>query len=147
MKAKRMFALMMSLTMVLGVATGAAFAAAPADLVAHVQQDAEVNDHMNLAYHGGLELSQVAVNVQSGEIRFLVNDWPASEEGTRPAMIQGTLVCQASAGANATLVETPAVPLSEDGRAFFAGPVSMPAACAAAPQDLAFFVKTAPAGE
>ncbi len=146
MKAQRMMALASAVVLILGLAATSAQAVTKGttkldELVQLLQQDGQVGDN----YGGILRQSQAAVNLNNGYIRFVVNDWPVSETASGPesAQIKGTLVCKASTGAQATLVDTPSVPLSEDGQAIFNGRVTLPASCIANPDDLAFFVRTA----
>lgn len=144
MKAQRMMALMSAVVLVLGLAAASAQAATKGttkmdELLQLLQQDGQGGE----TYGGMLRQSQAAVNLSNGYIRFVVTDWPVSEAGAETAQIKGTLVCRASAGAQATLVDTPSVSLSQDGQATFNGRVALPAACIGASDDLAFFVRTA----
>ncbi len=98
-----------------------------------------------------VKAGQAHVNMQNGEIRFsvtglsLVGGPSGAEFGLLEVdpRVKGTLVCNVTAGAGATLVDTPAVPLSEQGEATFVGQVALPMACLSAPHDLAFFVRVA----
>lgn len=147
MKAQRMTALMSAVVLILGLAATSAQATTKGttqmdELVRLLQHDGQGVER----YGGTLRQSQAAVNMTNGYIRFVVTDWPVSgsvADGSESAQIKGTLVCKASTGARATLVDTPAVPLSENGEASFNGQVTLPAACLGAPDDLAFFVRTA----
>ncbi len=93
---------------------------------------------------------QAHVNVLTGRIHFDVKRLPVKTEefgsdfgfGESATMVIGTLVCKVSAGAGATLVNTPVVPLTEEGSASFSGEVSLPSECATSPNDLAFFIRT-----
>lgn len=147
MNARRMTALMSAVVLILGLAATSAQAVTKGttkmdELIQLLQQDAQGGK----TYGGTLRQSRAAVNVSNGFIRFVVSDWPVSETaaaGSESTQIKGTLVCKASAGAQATLVDTPSVALSEHGQASFNGQVTLPAACVGAPDDLAFFVRTA----
>lgn len=147
MKAQRMTALMSAMVLILGLAATSAQAVTKEtskldELVQLLQQDGQGSE----SFGGTLRQSQAAVNLSNGYIRFVVSDWPVSEAaaaGSESTQIKGTLVCNASTGAQATLVDTPSVPLSENGQASFNGQVALPGACIAAPDDLAFFVRTA----
>lgn len=148
MKAQRMMALMSAVVLILGLVATSAQAVTNEmtkldELIQLLQKDGQEGQ----TFGGTLRQSQAAVNLSNGYIRFVVTDWPVAEtEAAGPessAQIKGTLVCQASAGAQATLVDTPIVPLSEDGQASFNGQVTLPAACIGAADDLAFFVRTA----
>lgn len=147
MKAQRMMALMSAAVLVLGLAATSAQAVTNGttkmdELIQLLQQDGQGNEN----YGGMLRQSQAAVNVSNGYIRFVVSDWPVAQTpaaGSESTLIKGTLVCKASTGAKATLVDTPSVPLGENGQASFNGQVTLPASCIAAPDDLAFFVRTA----
>lgn len=147
MKAQRMTTLMSAVVLILGLAATSAQAVTSGttkldELIQLLQQDGQTVQN----YGGMLRQSQAAVNLNNGYIRFVVTDWPVSEAaaaGSESARIKGTLVCKASAGAKATLVDTPSVPLSEEGQASFNGRVALPTVCMGASDDLAFFVRTA----
>ncbi len=93
---------------------------------------------------------QAHVNVLTGRIHFEVKRLPVKTEefGSEygfdgmATQVKGTLVCKVSAGAGATLVDTPVVPLTEEGSASFTGQVSLPSECATSPNDVAFFLRT-----
>ena len=97
---------------------------------------------------------QAHVNMLNGEIRFAVTGLPllsgpsSMEFGMLEVgpMVKGTLVCNVTAGAGATLVDTPVVPVDAQGDATFVGQVPLPMACLSAPHDLAFFVRVAQGG-
>ena len=102
-----------------------------------------------------LKDGQAVVNIVSGLIRFEVDHLPILagpsdvEFGTQDAastMVKGTLVCHLSAGAQATLVDTPLVPVTDAGHATFTGYVSLPLECTSAPHDVAFFIRTTKGG-
>jgi hypothetical protein len=61
------------------------------------------------------------------------------------SQVKGTLVCDtdgsASGGANSIVVDTPPVPLDEQGDARFVGTVTLPAVCSTEP-DIAFLIRT-----
>ncbi len=91
---------------------------------------------------------QAVVNLQNGVIRFTVTGLPpiGGSSATMSAIgqiVKGTLVCHVRAGAGATLVDTPVVPVSAQGEATFMGRVPLPTACLSAANDLAFFVRLA----
>lgn len=145
MKAQKAMALMSAVVLALGLSATSAQAASGSakwdeliELLEQTTQGVESPD-----YGGHLRQSQVTLNLTNGYLRFVVTDWPVSEESVAPSHIKGTLVCKASTGAQATLVDTPAVPLSQSGQASFNGQLQIPAACAGASEDLAFFVRTA----
>ncbi len=97
---------------------------------------------------------QAHVNFLNGEIRFAVTGVPflSGPSGMQfdgqevGPMVKGTLVCNVTAGAGATLVDTPVVPLTEQGDATFVGQVPLPMPCLSPPHDLAFFVRIAQGG-
>ena len=102
-----------------------------------------------------LQEGEAMVNMTTGLIRFEVDHLPVLvgpsdlRFGTQePAstMVKGTLVCHVSAGAKATLVDTPSIPVTDDGNAAFSGYVQLPQACRNAPHDIAFFVRTTDGG-
>ncbi len=145
MKAQRVMALVSAVMLTLGLsATSAQAANGPAkweELIQLLQQGTQGVESPN--YGGMLRNSQVSLNLANGYVRFVVTDWPMSTESASPSHIKGTLVCKASTGAQATLVDTPSVPLSETGQATFNGQLEIPASCVGASDDLAFFVRTA----
>ena len=101
----------------------------------------------------GIEMvsdGQAHVNVRTGQIRFEANRLPILAGPsdmtfgmeTAPIMVRGTLVCRVSAGSGATLVDTPAVPVTGKGEATYAGYVQLPDECLSAAYDIAFFIRT-----
>jgi hypothetical protein len=88
------------------------------------------------------------VNLRNGKIEFVVRGLVFAGGNTigTPApitQVNGTLVCDAngSAGGNSVLVQTPSVPLTSTGDAFFSGKVgSIPSVCLTEP-DLAFLIR------
>jgi hypothetical protein len=59
--------------------------------------------------------------------------------------VKGTLVCDtngSAGGGDSVLVDTPLVPLDDEGNASFSGAVDLPAVCTAEP-DIAFLVRVA----
>ena len=103
-----------------------------------------------LSAHQFVKNGQAHVNVLTGRIHFEVKRLPVKTEefGSEygfdgmATQVKGTLVCKVSAGAGATLVDTPVVPLTEEGSASFTGQVSLPSECATSPNDVAFFLRT-----
>jgi hypothetical protein len=95
---------------------------------------------------------KVSVNVVKGRVDFDVRGLVfagGNAVGTPGPVVQvkGTLVCDTdgSAGAgNSVLVDTPLVPLDDEGNASFDGAVDLPAVCTSEP-DIAFLVRV-PAG-
>ncbi len=93
---------------------------------------------------------QALVNVRTGHISFDVKHLPVAAgpsdvefgDPQVATMVKGTLVCNASAGADATLVHTPPVAVNDQGDVTYMGQVPMPAVCVTAPNDLAFFLRT-----
>jgi hypothetical protein len=57
-------------------------------------------------------------------------------------LVKGTVVCKLRGPGDSVLVDTPLVPLSGTGNADFRGHVPLPAECSAAPDDIAFLVRT-----
>ncbi len=145
MKAQRMMSLMSAVVLALGLSATSVQAAAGTakwdELIRLLQQDTQGLETPD--YGGMLRKSQVSLNLSNGYVRFVVTDWPVSEESGAPSHIKGTLVCKASTGAQATLVDTPSVPLGDSGQATFSGQLALPAGCIGASDDLAFFVRTA----
>lgn len=145
MKAQRMMALVSAVVLALGMSAMSAQAANGSakwdELIQLLQQTTRGVESPD--YGGELRKSRVALNLANGYLRFVVTDWPVNQESVAPSHIKGTLVCNASTGAQATLVDTPAVPLSESGQASFNGRLEIPASCIGASEDLAFFVRTA----
>ncbi len=145
MNAQRMMALMSAIVLALGLSATSAQAANGTakwdELIQVLQQDTQGVESPD--YGGMLRDSQVSLNLANGYVRFVVTGWPMSTESAAPSHIKGTLVCNASTGAQATLVDTPSVPLSETGQASFGGQLEIPASCVGASDDLAFFVRTA----
>ena len=84
---------------------------------------------------------QAVVNVATGLISFEVNSLPVMT-GPSGQMVKGTLVCRVSQGADATLVDTPTIPVAENGKVLFSGYVQLPVECQSAPSDVAFFIRT-----
>jgi hypothetical protein len=102
---------------------------------------------------GGLPWStsggQARADLSGGNLQFHVRGLVlggGGSVGTRAgvSMVKGTLVCDTngSAGGNSELVDTPLVPLDEQGNARFRGNVGpLPTVCASEP-DIAFLVRT-----
>ena len=145
MKAQRMMALVSAVVLTLGLSATLAQASDGTakwdELIQLLQQTPQGVE--SPAYGGELRQSQVTLNLANGYLRFVVTDWPVTPESMAPSHIKGTLVCNASTGAQATLVDTPSVPLSESGQASFNGQLEIPVSCVGASEDLAFFVRTA----
>ncbi len=97
----------------------------------------------------GLLLGEADVNLEDGVVRFEVKGLPVREGAAReaaPALgtipaVKGIVVCHVSAGAQATLVETPAVPVDGQGTAKFVGRVFLPPACLQGADDMGFMVR------
>jgi hypothetical protein len=96
----------------------------------------------------------VQANLSSGQLSFIVRGLSLAAGnviGTRGDItaVRGVLVCDtngSAGGGNSTLVQTPAVPLSLVGNAFFSGDLgSIPAVCRSEP-DLAFLIRIAAIG-
>jgi hypothetical protein len=92
----------------------------------------------------------VWVNLKEAKVAFKVRGLVAAGGnfvGTpRPiTQVVGTVVCNVRAPGDSVLIDTPPVPLSEQGDADFRGDVPLPAACSAEPNDIAFLIRT-PAG-
>ncbi len=97
------------------------------------------------------------VDLEDGDIRFAVRGLvlaggpqnsvriPFVIIGTNRGitLVRGTLVCNVTGAGGATLVDTPAVPLSAQGNAKFKGNVSIPSACTTEPNDIAFLIRSA----
>jgi hypothetical protein len=93
---------------------------------------------------------ETGVNLRNGDVGFRVRGLVlagGNGVGTRAAIteVKGTLVCDAdgnASGGNSTLVDTPAVSLSDTGDAHFSGNLGpLPAACSE--PDLAFLIRIA----
>jgi hypothetical protein len=95
---------------------------------------------------------KASVDVVKGRLAFDVRGLVfagGNAVGTPGAIVQvkGTLVCDTDGsanGGNSVLVDTPLVPLDDEGNASFGGAVSLPAVCTTEP-DIAFLVRV-PAG-
>lgn len=89
------------------------------------------------------------VNLLNGQVQFVVHGLvlaAGNPIGTRADItrVRGALVCDTngSASGNSVVVETPSVPLSQTGDAFFSGFVTLPAVCRSQP-DRAFLIRIA----
>ena len=92
------------------------------------------------------------VNLYNGHVQFEVKKLPMAgstdtEFGREDeaARVKGTLICLASAGHDATLIDTPSVPVVGKGEASYSGYLSLPVECLAAPNDIVFLIRIAEA--
>ena len=109
------------------------------------------------------ERGRAVVDLSSGKLKFRVNGlvlaFQPRPPGETPIIgtsggvteVKGTLVCDALPSnpdpPPTSFVDTPAVPFSAQGDAEFEGVVSIPAACLATPERLAFLIRAADPGQ
>lgn len=85
---------------------------------------------------GATQIGQADVDLEAGTVHFKVNRLAGL------VSVQGVVVCNLSAGAEATLVETPAVPVTGHGEATFAGHMAFPPECLHGADNMGFLIRT-----
>jgi hypothetical protein len=91
------------------------------------------------------------VQLQTGRMEFsvkglaLANSTALAVAGTTGVIseVMGTLVCNGIAGVVSEYTDTPAIALSPQGNAYFAGAIQVPTACLLTPDKLAFLIRVA----